>query len=187
MTAGLAACLDSWLLARHWRKLNVSTINSPTNSMRVLMLWNDPVPRSTLNNWPFSSLLTISPFLYPGRSVSLPCCHSLSLTRLLTVHVHRLKLYIFFGCMHNCHITDTLTKTHKARLDCCTADHVLQGCDSVRTNCLYTAPVPQPSIYSLKNQQITNVSHSASLINVHNVNPIGALSWIHLNSFERYI
>lgn len=74
MTTGLAACLDSWLLARHWTKLNVSTINSPTNSMRLLMLRNDLVPCSTLSNWLLSSFLTIS----PGRSLFLPRCRSLS-------------------------------------------------------------------------------------------------------------
>lgn len=117
MTTGLAACLDSWRLARRRAKLNVSTINSSTNSMRVLMLWNDLVPRSTLSNWLLSSFLTIS----PGTSLFLPRCQSLSLARLLTVHVHRLKRYIFFGCAHSCHVTDTLRKTLKTQLDCCAA------------------------------------------------------------------
>lgn len=76
MTPGLAACLDAWLLAGHCRKLNVSTINSPTNSMRVLVLWVqsawvDPVPRSTFGNCPLTILVTV--FLYPGTSVSLFC------------------------------------------------------------------------------------------------------------------
>lgn len=74
MTIGLAACLDAWLLAGNCRKLNVSTINSPTNSMRVLTLWvqsawDDLVPRSIFSNWPFRSL---------GRQ---PFCLSLSLFR----------------------------------------------------------------------------------------------------------
>lgn len=112
MTAGLAACLDAWLLAGHCRKLNVSTINSSTNSMRVLTLWeqsawDDLVPRFTFSNRPFSSLVTVSHYL------------SLPLACLLTVRVHRLIVNILW--MHAQLQTDTQTHTKTTRLYCCTA------------------------------------------------------------------
>lgn len=79
MTAGLAGCLVAWLLAGHRRRLNVSTINSSTNSVRVPTLPNHLVPPSATQRPPLS-----------------PCCQPASLARLLATRPHA----FFFECTH---------------------------------------------------------------------------------------
>ena len=116
MTPGLAACLDAWLLAGHCRKLNVSTINSPTNSMRVLALWVqsawvDPVPRSTFGNWPLTILATV--FLYPGMSVSFFCSTDRHTTKGFTnlelTVVQQTRCHMFVTDLADSHIIHRMT------------------------------------------------------------------------------